>query len=156
MKHARSDFSTKYQAVLRTHVGENLPFASDRAQGLGRAALTCALLTRDLAIVHEKALVALAAVHEFDPNNSGPFKRAGHFFTQALIPLEAAEQATRTTNRLLRQRNSTLRLQTAALARGYRRLQREITRRRAGEVIIRKGKDQYQKLFAESQIMQAK
>ena len=156
MKQARSDFSTKYQAVLRTHVGDKLPFARDRAQGLGRAALTCGLLTRDLAIVHEKALVALAAVHQFDATNSGPRKRAGHFFTQALIPLEAAEQATRTTNRLLQQRNSTLRRQTAALARGNRRLQREITRRKAGEVVIQKGKDQYQKLFAESQIMQTK
>jgi signal transduction histidine kinase len=56
----------------------------------------------------------------------------------------------------LRQRNKTLRLHAAALASGNRRLEREIARRKAGEGIIRKGKEKYRLLFLESQVMQKK
>ena len=47
-----------------------------------------------------------------------------------------------------------LRRHAAALARVNRRLQREITRRKAGEAVIKKGKEQYRALFLESQVMQ--
>ena len=59
-------------------------------------------------------------------------------------------------NEHLRQRNETLRLHTAALAAGNRLLEREVARRKAGEVAIRQGKEQYHKLFLESQVMQKK
>lgn len=58
--------------------------------------------------------------------------------------------------RHLQRRNETLRRLTAALARGNRRLEREIARRKAAEVLIRKGKDRYRTLFLESQTMQRK
>jgi signal transduction histidine kinase len=156
MKNAPTDLSARYLTALRSHVGTTRTGSSDQAQKLGRAALGCGLEARDLALMHEHALISLAAVDDFGATGKGPIKRAAHFFTQALLPLEAAQRATRTSNRLLQQRNETLRLHTAALARGNRRLEREITRRKAGEVVIRNGKEQYQKLFAESQIMQKK
>jgi signal transduction histidine kinase len=56
----------------------------------------------------------------------------------------------------LKERNETLRLHTAALAKGNRRLEREIARRRAGEVAIIKGREEYQQLFVQSQVMQRK
>jgi signal transduction histidine kinase len=42
------------------------------------------------------------------------------------------------------------------LAKGNRRLEREITRRRAGEIAIIKGREEYQQLFVQSQVMQRK
>jgi signal transduction histidine kinase len=128
----------------------------DLAQELGRDALAGGLASRELALIHEQALVALAASFDFTEAKAGPLKRAGAFFTQALIPLETSQRATRTSNRHLRDRVETLRLHTAALARSNRRLENEVLRRKAAEEDIRKGKEQYEVLFAESQLMQAK
>jgi len=146
----------RYLKELRTHLGTKTPGNGDRAQGMGRAALAEGLEVLDMALMHEHAMAVLATSFDFVGTLSDSIPRAGFFFTQALIPVEAAQRATRTTNRLLRQRNETLRLHTAALAKGNRRLEREITRRKTGEAVILKGKAQYQTLFLESQTMQRK
>ena len=156
MKNTRTKLAARYLTALRSHIGRKRSVAGARAQTLGRAALACGLATRDLAFMHEQAVVALTLADDFVAAGNGTIKRAGYFFTQALIPLEAAQKATRATNRLLEQRNETLRLHTAALARANHRLESEITRRKAGEGAIRQAKEQYQQLFAESQIMQRK
>ena len=156
MTNARRRLSARYLAALRTHLGRKNSGNGDRAQSLGRAALTDGLATLDLAIMHERAVVALMASHDFGNGRNGMLKRAGLFFTQALSPLEAAQRATQETNRQLQERNATLRRLTAALARGNRQLQREIARRKAGEAAIRKGQEQYRALFLESQVMQRK
>jgi signal transduction histidine kinase len=156
MKKTRAGLSARYLVALRTHLSRKSQGNGDQAQGLGRAALAGGLVTRDLAIIHEQAVVALASTFNFGDARNGLIRRKGYFFTQALIPIEAAQQATRETNRLLRQRNETLRLHTAALARGNRRLEREIVRRKSGEEVIRKSKEQYRTLFLESQVMQKK
>ncbi|MFA5265534.1 MAG: sensor histidine kinase [Opitutaceae bacterium] len=155
MKNVRIELSARYLTALRSHLDKD-SLGSDGAQDLGRAALDGGLVTLDLAIIHEKAVVALAEAFDFANARNGSIKRAGKFFTQALIPLEAAHRTTRETNLLLKQRNSVLRKITAKLARGNRRLEREIERRKIGEETIRKGKDKYRLLFLESQIMQKK
>lgn len=154
-KSSRARLSARYLAALRTFLGRKGP-GSDGAAGLGRAALARGLVTLDLAIMHEKAVVDLAAAHDFADLRNGALKRAGVFFTQALIPLEAAHHATRETNRQLHQHNESLRLHTAALASGNRRMEHEITRRKAGEEDLRSAKERYRKLFLESQVMQKK
>lgn len=155
-REARAEFSRRYLAALRTHLVKKIAGNGDRAQGLGRTALTGGLVTRELALIHEEAVVKLASSYDFADTRNGSFKRAGYFFTQALIPLENAQRATRKSNRLLQQRNETLRLHTAALAAGNRRLEREIAQRKAGEIVILRGREQYQKLFAESEVMHRK
>lgn len=114
---------------------------------LGRAALVQRLVTLDLAMMHEQAVVALVPSFDFANLRNGSIKRAGVFFTQALMPLEAAQQITRDHNRDLQR-------QTETLVAGTRRLEREITRRKAGEAAIRKGKEQYRTLYMQSRVMQ--
>ncbi len=155
-KPVRSGLAARYLKELRAHLGKKNSGNGDRAQGMGHAALAEGLETLDLALMHEYAMASLASSFDFVSTLDDSITRAGFFFTQALVPLEAAQRATRETNRLLLQRNETLRLHTAALAKGNRRLEREITRRKAGEVVILKGKEQYQTLFKESQVMQRK
>lgn len=155
-KKTREQLAGRYLTALRAHLAQRRPANGDRPQGLGRAALAEGLVTRDLALVHEQALVALASAYDFSNTRNGSIKRAGYFFTQALIPLESAQRATRQSVHLLKERNETLRLHTAALARGNRRLEREISRRRAGELAIIKGREEYQRLFVQSQVMQRK
>ena len=156
MKNARTSLSAFYLGALRLHLRAKRSGNGDRAQGLGRTALAAGVTTLGLAMMHERAVVALASVHDFANPRDGAIKRAAFFFTQALVPIEAAERATRKTNRLLQQRNETLRLHTAALAKGYRQLAREVALRKAGEALILRDKAQYQQLYLESQIMQRK
>ena len=156
MKRVRATSPAAYLAALRLHLHPKRPGNGDRAQGLGRAALAAGVTTRELAEMHERAVVALASVYDFSDFRAGAIKRAAFFFTQALVPIEAAERATRKTNRLLQQRNETLRLHTTALARGNRELAREVALRKAGEAVIQKDKAQYRQLYVESQIMQRK
>lgn len=156
MKTARTRLSARYLTALRNHLGRKGPDQGLRAQVLGRSALAGGFVTLDLAIMHEQAIVSLASAYDFAHTRNGVLKRAGIFFTQALIPLEVAQRATRETNRQLQQRNETLRLHTAALALGNRRLEREVARREAGEDVIRQGREHYQALFRESLVMQKK
>lgn len=138
------------------HLGRRNPDHGARARRLGRSAVAAGFATLDLAIMHEQAVVALDRTCDFARTRNGALRRAGIFFTQALRPLEAAQRNTRETNRQLEERNEVLRRHTAALARGNRRLEREVARREAGEVAIRKGRKHYQKLFVESLAMQKK
>src|SRR3954469_14909870 len=110
--------SARYLSALRDHLDKQNGRDGDRAQGIGRAALAGGLALRDLARMHEAALVALAPSHNFNDTRNGAIKRAGFFFTQALIPLENLQRATRKEHRALQRRNETLRLHTAELAAG--------------------------------------
>lgn len=156
MKNLRTGLSARYLAALRTHLARKSPGKGRAAQSLGRAALAGGMVTLDLAIMHEQAVVALGPSHDFAHPRKGVLRQAGIFFTQALIPLEMDRRAVRMSNAHLQQRNVTLRGHTAELAKGNRRLAREIARREAGEVIIRQSREHYQKLFLESQVMQKK
>jgi signal transduction histidine kinase len=123
---------------------------------LGRAAVVGGLATLDLAVMHERAVVALASSHDFDNMRNGAMKRAGVFFTQALVPLEADQRATRDAHGHLELRNAMLRTHATALAGSNRRLEREVARRQAAEVATKQGREHFRKLFVESQIMQKK
>ncbi|MEO6005135.1 MAG: sensor histidine kinase [Opitutus sp.] len=155
-KSIRAALPGRYLTALSVHLGQHGQRNGDRAQGLGRDVLGVGFVTRDLALMHEHAVIMLAEKFDFADTGNGLLKRAGYFFTQALVPLEAAQRATRNTNRLLQERNETLRLHTAELALSNRRFVREINRRKRGEEVIKKGREQYQKLFLESQVMQRK
>jgi signal transduction histidine kinase len=154
-KSDRARLSARYLASLRAYL-LHAPGADRRAAGLGRFALARGLVTLDVAIIHERAVLALAPTFDFTQARNGHLKRGDFFFTQVLIPLGAAQQAARANLAQLQERNETLRAHTAALARGNDRLEREITRRKAGEAAVREGRQHYRKLFGESQLMQKK
>lgn len=156
MKTTRTGLSARYLASLRTHLRQGKGNGGAPAKILGRAAVAGGIATLDLAAIHQQALLALAASHDFADPRNGLIERAGFFFTQALVPLEADRRATRETNRQLLRRNRTLRAHTAALARGNRKLQSEIARRRGAELKTEQAKERYRRLFLESQLMQTK
>jgi len=100
-------------------------------------------------MMHEQAVIALAPTCDFADMRNGAIRRAGVFFTRALMPLEAAQQA-------IRDRNRNLQRRTEFLATGNRRLESEIKRRKAGELNVLKGRERYRTLFKQSQVMQGK
>ena len=152
----RRRLAARYQAALGAHLGMRRMGRDGGAEGLGRAALDGGLAALDLAVMHGQAVTALASSHEFADMRNGSLKRAGGFLIRALNPMEMARRNARETNRQLRERNETLRRLTIALTKGSRRLQVEVERRMAGEMAVRKGKEEYRALFLESQVMQKK
>jgi two-component system sensor histidine kinase DegS len=148
-KNLRRRLSSRYLTALTDHLQGKRPGRLDQAQLLGGAALAGGLGTLDLAIMHEKAVVALAPSCDFANVRNGSIRRAGVFFAAALLPLEAAHQATRARHQHLERR-------TATLVAGTNRLEQEILRRKLAEALTRKGKEQYRMLFLESQAMQKK
>jgi signal transduction histidine kinase len=154
MKNARRKLSVRYLTALRMHLGDPSRSNGDQAQRMGRAVMNGGLATLDLAVMHERAIVALKSSNGYDGTGNGTLKRAGYFFTQALVPFEVSRRTAYATNRQLEQRNVKLRRMTEALSRGNRQLVLEIKRRKAGEQTIRKAKEEYRSLFLESQTMQ--
>jgi len=155
-KTARSALSARYRSALRKHLNQKNATTAPQARLLGKSALAGGFATLDLAIIHEQAVVTLSGSFDFVAVGNHAIKRAGEFFTQALVPLEADQRSVRESNLHLKQRNETLRVHTAALAKANRNLEREVTHRKAGEDELRKSKEEYRTLFLESQVMQKK
>lgn len=153
MKKVHARLSARYVSALRAHLGEKHPGNGDRAQGLGRAALARGLVMRDLITMHHRAVTLLSSWYMLADRGDSSVKRSEFFLAQAIIPLETAQRDLLEANRHLRERNETLRLHTAALAKGNQLLQHEVTRRKAGELVIKKGQEKYRTLFMESHVM---
>ncbi|MDX2109147.1 MAG: sensor histidine kinase [Verrucomicrobiota bacterium] len=156
MSVSRNRLYERYVGALRSHLRRKSMGNGVRMHSLGRAALSEGLTMKDLALVHERALVALAQSFNFGDIASGSISRASYFFTQTMIPVEAAWFATQTSIQVLKERNETLRSHTIAMAKETKKLEREIALRIAGEEAILKAKHQYEQLYLESQIMHKK
>src|SRR5689334_20789109 len=92
MKEERPALTARYLIALRSHLGRKSRRSGGRAQSLGRAVLAGGMVQLDLAVMHEQAVIALASSHDFNNTRNGALKRAGGFFAEALIPLEAAQR----------------------------------------------------------------
>jgi signal transduction histidine kinase len=156
MRQAMGRLAVRYLAALRTHLVADPARDGASARSLGRVALADGLATLDLAIIHQEAMAALAPTHDFSGPRNSSIRRAGHFFTQALIPIEEALRTAREHGEAIAARHAMLRRHAAALAKGNRQLKHEIRRRQAGEAAILKAKVQYHRLYRESQLTQAK
>ncbi len=156
MKLARKKLSARYLAALRTHLGQSGQSDGVIARRLGEIALAKGMIMRDVALMHQHAVATLTLPHHLATPSNGSVKRAAHFFFQAIIPLEAAQRATLEVNWNLKHINEALRLRNGVLARGNHHLEDEVTRRKTAEAVVQQGKTEYQKLLAESQVMQKK
>ena len=93
-KRGRGELAARYLEALHAHLQKSGPGNGDRAQGLGRAAPASGLPAVDLAQIYSQAVVALAASPVFARTRE-LIARIGYFLTQALLPLEEAQRATR-------------------------------------------------------------
>lgn len=149
-------FSARYLTALRRHLAAAGSVDGLGARRIGREAVAAGLAIPDIAAMHERAMIALVPAYDFGHPRNRALRRAGHFFTQAMVPMEKARRSIAAANRRLRQRNATLHRLTVALTRGNRRNQREILRRQRGEAALEKGREEYRTLFLQSQVMQRK
>ncbi len=151
-----SSLAPRYRKALHTHLKSPGAASRRRATAIGRSAQSSGLVTLDLAIIHEQAVVALAADFHFASPRNSALRQASEFFTCALIPLERAQSVAREAHDNLILRNQILSRHAKALALGNRRLEREVVRRKAAVVLAHDSKERYRVLFLESQVMQKK
>jgi signal transduction histidine kinase len=155
-KDTRSELSARYTAMLRSHVRAIGPNGSHPARIIGQDAVDAGLTLWELKQIHERAWHTLAKAPDSNRRKNASKMRAKAFLVQALIPIAASQRGAAKAYQHLVQRKATLKQHNAALAHGTRRLEREVTRRKAGQVRIDEAKDLYRTLFLESQLMQDK
>jgi signal transduction histidine kinase len=156
IKDSRKELTARYLAALRHHLDHRGKLGSGGARSLGRAALSGGMVQLDLAVMHKKAVSALALSHDFSNARNGDLKRAGGFLAASLIPLEAARRMSEKDRQQLLRHNATLQLHARSLATVNRQLRREVKRRQEAELDATQSKEEFQALLLSSQIMQAK
>lgn len=150
------ELAQRYLSALRIQLETRRPGGVAEARAFGQEAMAAGFDTLELARMHERALIALAPDYDFAKTRNGLHRRTGRFFTEMLVPLEKGHRATRESLKQVKQRAETLRLHTAELARSNRALKREVARRITGEKALRLGQERYQRLLAQSQVIQEK
>lgn len=152
MTTASKKLSERYLAALRAYLTESPESSLEPAAAVGREALGMDLEIPDLTLIHEEALVALASPEHSFGDGKETLERGGRFFREALVPLlEAADSARQAAPQAK---------QTEAPAPGTdlsavtKRLQRENAKRKDAESALNEKRRQYDRLLAESKVMQ--
>jgi signal transduction histidine kinase len=156
MKRKGRNLQRPYLTALQRYIDEG-PAASVRPpRRLGRQAVALGLETLDLALIHENALLSVvdAAVKENSTCRDRLVKRAGKFFAEAILPLEATHRTAMNTNVRLRELNEALDRRTRELLASNRNLQREVVKRRVVEEALRKSGERSNSLLEQSRQMQ--
>lgn len=146
MKQKIIRLSRRYATVLRTHLQGGAHASLLPALGLGRQAVALGLETLELARMHERALVTLAADHL----RNGWRKQAENFFTEAITPIVETHRAARQNKTDLARLNETLNRRTLELAATNLQLKRGIVRRQSVEAALKVSGEHYAKLLRES------
>jgi signal transduction histidine kinase len=145
-----------YLAALLRYIGHGPAASVPSAGKLGRQAMALGLETLDLALIHENALLSVVEAAAGDDSTSRDrlVKRAGQFFAEAILPLEATHRTAIENNVRLRELNGALDRRTRDLSASNRKLLREIDKRRAVEETLRKSGERSNSLLEESRQMQ--
>jgi signal transduction histidine kinase len=146
--------SQRYQAALRAHLKQSSRASLQVANSLGRQAMANGLETLDLARIHEQALLKLALPNHHSDIRTALVLRAGSFFAQAITPIEETHRVAQESNANMGQLKRALHQRKVELASSRQSLNREITQRKSAEGSLRKSKQHYGRLLAQSQHMQ--
>ena len=146
--------SQRYQLALRTHLKQGKSASLEPARGLGSEALAAGLQTLDLAKLHERTLVSeLLPVHPAR-QQVALIKQAGKFFAAAILPIEKLHRSAQESTAHLKKIVESLSQRTVELAASNLELNVEITQRKAVEAALKKSKQHYSQLLAQSDRMQ--
>jgi two-component system sensor histidine kinase DegS len=148
--------SQMYLDALHNRLGAGTRKGSVTAGELGRHAVNLGADTLLLARMHDNALAELISAPDIAGSRSGLVKRAGGFFSEVLVPLEQGHREDRHSLGALKAKSEMMRQHALALTASNRELKREVTRRKAGEAAVKRGKDRYQRLFVQSQLTEQK
>jgi signal transduction histidine kinase len=146
--------SREYQAGLRNHLRDGVGSSPQRAEGLGRKAISEGLETLDLASMHGQALVAVMPANGSAAVRARIVRRAGDFFLDALTPIEKTRRATLENIERLRHSNRSLQQRTTELTVANRRLKKEVAQRKSAERSLRLSEKKHLALLKDAHQMQ--
>ena len=139
-----------YQAALHGYLKQGSAENLQTALRLGRQALALGFETLDLALLHERALTALAAKRGPDKVSPTRMKRAQEFFNAAIVPIERTHPAALKDAVRVGQLSQTLHQRTVESSASVRRLEQGVGLRRAAETALKKSGKNRIKLLKEA------
>lgn len=154
MRNKLTNLSRRYQEALRDHLHQGAGARSPAARGLGRQAVNMGLRTLDLVRIHERTLIKLILPSDPPATREITVRRAGSFFAEAIVPIEALHRSAIANAVQLNQVNQALGERSAELTASNQRLRQEIAQRKRAEESLRKSKQHYNQLLQQSQQMQ--
>jgi signal transduction histidine kinase len=149
-----SALAEPYAKALCRYLKQGTSSSLRPALKLGHQAVALGVETLDLALIHEHALIDQLLSVSASAARERVIKRAGTFFTEAIIPLESTHRAAVEANRHLHKLNQTLSQRTLDLAASNRQLKKEIARRRVVEKTLLKSEQRSSRLLEQSRLMQ--
>jgi len=153
MKPKPSALVRRYQAALRRYLESGPASSLAPAARLGRQAIARGLETLELALVHEQALIAQALPARSSARDR-IMRRAGKFFAEAILPMEATHRAAQEAAARLTRLNRALSRRTRDLAASNRTLKQEIAWRHVVEETLRRSERQSRRLLEQSRRLQ--
>jgi len=144
----------RYQTALRRYLKQGPAANLQPALRLGRQAVSFGLETLDLALIHERAVLALDLPVAATAARARALRRAGLFFVEALTPVEKGHRGALEANVHLSRLNRALNRRTSELAATNRRLLKEIERRQIVEKTLRKSEQHSRRLLEKSRLLQ--
>ena len=150
MKHNAeiTGWSRRYQTAFSLYLMQGTTASLQPALKLGRQALAFGLGARDVALIHEKALLAQVLPGDMPAASCRILKRAAGFLAEAMLPLVITHRGVLDANARLSHENRSLNCLTSDLAVSNRRLQKEIARRMVVEETLRNS-ERHSALMAE-------
>jgi len=143
-----------YRAALRRYLRQGSAASLQPALRLGRQAVGLGVETLDLALVHEQALAAQTLPKDSSAARNRIIRRAGIFFTEAILPMEETHRTALEANSHLSRLNHVLNRRTRDLSASNRELKKEIAQRKVVEQTLRQSERQSGRLLDRSRRQQ--
>jgi signal transduction histidine kinase len=154
MKRRLSNFSRRYQAVLRTQLKTGRPAGLQLARGLGDQALAAGLPALDLVRLHEETLLTVLLPGCPAVQRNAIIKQAAVFFALAATPAGASHSPLQPATARVSRFIETLSQRTVELAAANLELSREVVQRKTAEAALKKSEHHYSLLLDKSDRLQ--
>lgn len=151
-----SALAKRYQSELGRHLKQGYGASLEPAFKMGHQAMIRGFETLDLALIHEKALLALAiGLPDSSPDaRKRVMVQSSMFFAEAILPIEATHRSALEANVYLSNLNKKLSRRTTDLAASSLSLTREIARRKVLEETLRQSEHRSNELLKQSKVLQ--
>ena len=152
MTNLRSRFRAKYRLALGRYLSSALHLSA--ARRLGDEAVRCGLELLEVARIHENALTREISALPAGPPPAPLIRKAGTFFAEVILPIEAIHRGAREAALSLGRLNRKLTRRSTELAASNSKLKQEIRRRSEIEADLKKSERHYAQLLKESAFLQ--
>ncbi len=146
--------SERYLSALQNYLQQTSSASLCSARDLGEQAVVLGLDTFALASIHQRAIEDLKLPEFPSPHHDEMVALAAIFFAEAITPIEKTHRFAMDVGEVLQHLNITLDNRTQTLSDTKRKLQAEITGRKAVEAELRMSEENATQLLRESRLME--